>query len=108
MAKGAQSSFIARLKIKRRQSFISQLKDDDGEWVFDSQELKNMAISVPKGAVPPVDTSQWQFPSLNHFYRSWLNRDVTDRIGPNKASRPDGFPLSVFFKNIGHQWETLL
>lgn len=100
---GCTKFFHRSIKIRRRLGSLVPYHNWRMMMVSGSLILKNWRTwqsLYRKESCPPVDTSQWQFPSLNHFDRSWLNRDVTYRIGPDKASGPDGFPPSFFSKTL--------
>lgn len=102
------TSMVARLRKNR----ISQLKNTQGHWCTDGEELEKMALLFYKNLYTKdtstvLDQHTWSFPNLNSASLQWLNRPVeeakikkaTFQLGANKALGPDG-TRQMFSKDI--------
>lgn len=95
--------------IRRRRNRVDRLKLDGAQWCSDPDLQKSRAREFYAHlytAEPclPCDSQDWNFPTLCHRDRSWLNRPVVaqeiyeaiSQMGAYKAPGPDGFPPCLF------------
>lgn len=88
---------------------MDRLKLDGAQWCSDPDLQKSRAREFYAHlytAEPclPCDSQDWNFPTLCHRDRSWLNRPVVaqeiyeaiSQMGAYKAPGPDGFPPCLF------------
>ncbi|CAL1355512.1 unnamed protein product [Linum trigynum] len=98
-------------KIRRRANKIACLKNDNGDWIHDMQELKTLVFNfyidlytqegdqyvdhMPKGAFPRPNQSEW-LALLRPFTILDIHRAIFD-MKPLQAPGPDGFQ-AIFFQ----------
>lgn len=97
---------------RRSNSVIHQLKNLQGHWINEAQELRDMVLKYftdlyTKGQKGRTGPSVFDFPQLSHSDRRSLNHMVSPKevesaifqTTANKASGPDGYPPAFYQKN---------